>query len=78
MRDSSMLFEYSLSLNSSRSIRELSMSADRWGMLETQATVRSLAGVGGLRVDGDWEPWEERSAHWIWEHEFLIEWKSLA
>lgn len=71
MRDSSMLLEYSFSLNSSRSIRELSMSADRWGMLETQATVRSLAGVGGLRVDGVWEPWEERPAHWIWEHEFL-------
>lgn len=29
MRDSSMLFEYSFSLNSSRSIRELSMSAER-------------------------------------------------
>lgn len=59
MRDSSMLLEYSFSLNSSRSMRELSMSAERWGMLETQATVRSLAGVGGLRVDGDWEPWGE-------------------
>lgn len=57
MRDSSMLLEYSFSLNSSRSMRELSMSAERWGMFETQATVRSLAGVGGLRVDGDWEPW---------------------
>lgn len=62
MRDSSMLFEYSFSLKSSRSIRELSMSADRWGMLETQATVRSFAGVGGLRVEGDWEPWEETVA----------------
>lgn len=60
MRDSSMLLEYSFSLNSSRSMRELSMSAERWGMLETQATVRSLAGVGGLRVDGDWEPWGGR------------------
>lgn len=57
MRDSSMLLEYSFSLNSSRSIRELSMSAERWGMLETQATVRSLTGVGGFNVDGDWEPW---------------------
>lgn len=32
------------------------MSADRWGMLETQATVRSDAGVGGLSVEGDCEP----------------------
>lgn len=54
-RDSSMLFEYSLSLYSSRSMRELSMSAERWGMLDTQATVRSEAGIVGLRVDGDWE-----------------------
>ena len=61
MRDSSMLFEYSFSLKSSRSIRELSMSADRWGMLDTQATVRSLAGVGGLRVDGVWEPWGRKA-----------------
>lgn len=59
MRDSSMLLEYSFSLKSSRSILELSMSADRWGMLDTHATVRSLAGVGGLRVDGDWEPWKK-------------------
>lgn len=36
------------------------MSADRWGMLETQATVRSLTGVGGFNVDGDWEPWGEK------------------
>ncbi len=57
-RDSSMLFEYSLSLYSSRSMRELSMSAERWGMLDTQATVRSEAGIVGLIVDGDWEePW---------------------
>lgn len=60
MRDSSILLEYSFSLNSSRSIRELSMSADRWGMLETQATVRSLTGVGGFNVDGVWEPWGEK------------------
>lgn len=60
------------------------MSAERWGMLETQATVLSLAGVGGLRVDGDWEPWGE-AAHWIWERESLsshfndkmFDWKSL-
>lgn len=64
MRDSSMLLEYSFSLNSSRSMRELSMSAERWGMLETQATVRSLAGVGGLRVDGDWEPYRQRVTGW--------------
>ena len=65
MRDSSMLLEYSFSLNSSRSIRELSMSAERWGMLETQATVRSLTGVGGFNVDGDWEPWgEKRNSKW--------------
>lgn len=57
-RDSSMLLEYSFSLNSSLSMRELSMSAERWGMLDTQATVRSEAGVEGLRVVGDWEePW---------------------
>lgn len=36
------------------------MSADRCGMLETQATVRSLTGVGGFNVDGDWEPWGEK------------------
>lgn len=29
-------------------------------MLETQATVRSLTGVGGFNVDGDWEPWGEK------------------
>lgn len=35
------------------------MSADRCGMLETQATVRSFTGVG-VNVDGDWEPWGEK------------------
>lgn len=53
-RDSSMLLEYSFSWPS-RSGRRLSMSADRWGMLETQATVRSLrAGVAKV----DWDPWK--------------------
>lgn len=52
-RDSSMLLEYSLSLNSSLSMRELSMSAERCGMLDTQATVLSEAGVGGFKVLGD-------------------------
>ncbi len=55
-RDSSMLFDCSLSLKSSRSTRRLSMSADRCGMLDTQATVRSDAAEGVLRVDGDFEP----------------------
>ena len=50
-----MLLEYSFSWFS-RSGRRLSMSAERWGMLDTQATVRSLAGVGGLRLEGVWEP----------------------
>lgn len=57
-RDSSMLLEYSLSLKSSLSIRELSMSAERCGMLDTQATVLSEAGVGGFNVLGD-EPWKQ-------------------
>lgn len=48
-----MLLEYSLSLNSSLSMRELSMSAERCGMLDTQATVLSEAGVGGFKVLGD-------------------------
>lgn len=48
-----MLLEYSLSLKSSLSMRELSMSAERCGMLDTQATVLSEAGVGGFKVLGD-------------------------
>lgn len=54
-RLSSIDFEYSLSLYSSRSMCALSMSADRWGILETQATVRSEAGIVGFSVDGVWE-----------------------
>lgn len=38
-------------------MRELSMSAERWGMFDTQATVLSEAGVGGFKVFGD-EPWK--------------------
>lgn len=55
-RDSSMLLECSFSFRSSLSTRRLSMSADRCGMLDTQATVRSDAGVGGFSVEGDFEP----------------------
>lgn len=53
-----MLLEYSFSLRSSRfdELRNISMSAERCGMLDTQATVRSL----GVRVEGDWEPWKQR------------------
>lgn len=60
-RDSSMLLEYSFSLYSSRSMRELSMSADRCGMLDTQATVRSAACVGGFRVEGDCVPYDKKA-----------------
>lgn len=62
-----MDLEYSFSLNSSRSMWELSMSAERWGMLETQATVRSEAGRMGFSVEGVCEVWRVRggmrSAH---------------
>ena len=51
-----MLLECSLSLNSSRSTRRLSMSAERCGMLETHATVRSDAALEGFRVVGDLAP----------------------
>lgn len=47
-----MDLEYSFNLYSSRSMWELSMSAERWGMLETQATVRSEAGMTGFSVEG--------------------------
>lgn len=39
-------------------------------MLETQATVRSLTGVGGFNVDGDWEPWGEKK-HTPNDHESM-------
>lgn len=52
-----MLLECSFSFRSSLSTRKLSMSADRCGMLDTHATVRSDAGVGGFSVEGDLEPW---------------------
>jgi len=52
-----MDLEYSFSLYSSRSMWELSMSAERCGMLDTQATVRSAAGITGFSVDGVCEAW---------------------